>query len=204
MITPDVCVERKSVPDLLESMRSGRLLSQMTHMKRFYKTPVLLIEFSESEPFGLVRHVPGEISKADITTQMVVLVLAFPAMRIVWSRSTHAAVQQLVELKRGKPEPNRDTAAAVGTAELAGPAAAVGAAEDDGAFNYTPYDMLKKMPGITNENIRRVSESVDSIYALTLMSREELAPLLGGVSYARELHDFFHTGRDEGFGGFDA
>ncbi len=53
VISDDICIERKSVltGDLFESFRSGRLLQQITNMVRYYKRPVLLIEFDESIPF---------------------------------------------------------------------------------------------------------------------------------------------------------
>ena len=55
VLSDEVCVERKSVltGDLYESFKSGRLLTQITNMTRFYKRAVLLIEFDESVPFKL-------------------------------------------------------------------------------------------------------------------------------------------------------
>lgn len=44
VLAPDVCLERKSLPDLIGSLASGRLFSQATAMSRCYKTAVLLIE----------------------------------------------------------------------------------------------------------------------------------------------------------------
>ena len=44
VLSPEVCVERKSVSDLVQSLASGRLYEQATFMTRTYKTPVLLIE----------------------------------------------------------------------------------------------------------------------------------------------------------------
>jgi DNA excision repair protein ERCC-4 len=55
VLSDDICVERKAVHtgDLFESFKSGRLLSQITNMSRYYKKPILLIEFDESIPFKL-------------------------------------------------------------------------------------------------------------------------------------------------------
>lgn len=44
VLTPDVCVERKSLPDLVGSLSSGRLFNQTRAMVRAYKVPVLLLE----------------------------------------------------------------------------------------------------------------------------------------------------------------
>ncbi|KAH7904298.1 restriction endonuclease type II-like protein, partial [Hygrophoropsis aurantiaca] len=52
ILTPEICVERKSVPDLIASFNSGRLYTQCELMSVHYKTPVLLIEFEEGRAFG--------------------------------------------------------------------------------------------------------------------------------------------------------
>jgi len=53
VITPTICVERKSINDLIESLANGRLYNQCNAMSRCYKTPVLLIEFDQNKPFLL-------------------------------------------------------------------------------------------------------------------------------------------------------
>jgi hypothetical protein len=53
VLSTDICIERKSLADLLASLVSGRLHKQMEFMLRHYKRPVLLIEFSEDRPFCL-------------------------------------------------------------------------------------------------------------------------------------------------------
>ncbi len=44
VLSPDVCVERKSVSDLIGSLASGRLHNQSKALTKLYKVPVLLIE----------------------------------------------------------------------------------------------------------------------------------------------------------------
>ncbi|CAN0063582.1 unnamed protein product, partial [Ectocarpus fasciculatus] len=46
VLTPQICVERKSLSDLFQSMSSGRLYNQVEAMLKHYKVPVLLIEFN--------------------------------------------------------------------------------------------------------------------------------------------------------------
>ena len=53
VLSPDVCVERKSVSDLVGSLNSGRLYTQATGLTRHYHRPVLLIEFTENKSFSL-------------------------------------------------------------------------------------------------------------------------------------------------------
>lgn len=53
ILTPDICVERKSISDLIGSLQSGRLYTQCIQMTRFYKKAILLIEFDQNKPFHL-------------------------------------------------------------------------------------------------------------------------------------------------------
>ena len=53
ILTPEICVERKSISDLIGSLNSGRLFNQATSMSRFYTKPMLLIEFDTNKPFSL-------------------------------------------------------------------------------------------------------------------------------------------------------
>lgn len=53
IITPDICVERKSLPDLVSSFNNGRLFTQCELMSVHYKQPVLLIEFEEHKSFSM-------------------------------------------------------------------------------------------------------------------------------------------------------
>lgn len=70
ILTPDICVERKSIPDLISSFNNGRLCdafvsipilaesssyryTQCELMSVHYKQPVLLIEFEEQKSFSL-------------------------------------------------------------------------------------------------------------------------------------------------------
>ena len=53
ILSPDICVERKSISDLIGSLNNGRLYNQCVSMCRYYKRPVLLIEFDPKKPFTL-------------------------------------------------------------------------------------------------------------------------------------------------------
>ena len=55
IISDQICVERKAVGtnDLFESFRSGRLLTQVTNMERYFEKPILLIEFDEGIEFKM-------------------------------------------------------------------------------------------------------------------------------------------------------
>jgi ERCC4-type nuclease len=53
ILTPEICIERKSVSDLIGSLNNGRLYQQALQMTRFYKKPMLLIEFDQKQSFHL-------------------------------------------------------------------------------------------------------------------------------------------------------
>ena len=52
VLSPLICVERKSIQDLFMSFTSGRLYHQVETMVRYYQIPVLLIEFSQDKSFS--------------------------------------------------------------------------------------------------------------------------------------------------------
>jgi len=52
ILTPEICVERKSISDLIGSLLSGRLYNQAVSMTRHYAKPMLLIEFDQNKPFS--------------------------------------------------------------------------------------------------------------------------------------------------------
>lgn len=64
ILSPEMCVERKSISDLKGSFISGRLYHQAEAMSRNYKTPILLIEFERDKAFALhsVSEISAEIS----------------------------------------------------------------------------------------------------------------------------------------------
>ena len=51
-LSRDLCVERKAIFDLIESLRSGRLYSQCQGMLRYFQHPLVLIEFSAEQAFS--------------------------------------------------------------------------------------------------------------------------------------------------------
>lgn len=58
ILAPEMCVERKSLSDLRQSLASGRLYQQATAMCAHYQLPVLLIEFERDKAFVLQVTAP--------------------------------------------------------------------------------------------------------------------------------------------------
>lgn len=188
ILTPEICVERKSVSDLIGSLQSGRLYTQCLSMSRFYRRPVLLIEFDPAKPFSLVARseLRQEISANDITSKLTLLTLHFPRLRLLWCPSPHATAQLFQELKHARPEPDAITAQAI-TAESE-------TVEDSvDLYNPGPYDFLLRMPGVNFKNVRGLIKHAASLAELLILSQERLSEILGNASKARQLHEFLHN-----------
>ncbi|GAA5854347.1 hypothetical protein JCM9279_004728 [Rhodotorula babjevae] len=193
IITPDMAVERKSIPDLIQSFTSGRLFQQCELMTAHYKEPILLIEFDEKKSFNLETYVETRSrtensQDADLRSKLVLLTLAFPKLRLIWSSSPYQTVEIFRDLKEGRPEPNEDHAALVGNedGELA--------AGSDGstAGNPTPMEVLRQLPGVSSKNYRYLAGQVDNLEALVGLSLNELQALIGNEP-AKQLHGFMTT-----------
>ncbi|XP_036386075.1 DNA repair endonuclease XPF [Megalops cyprinoides] len=191
ILTSDMCVERKSVSDLIGSLQSGRLYTQCLSMTRFYRRPVLLIEFDPAKPFSLVARsdLRQEISANDVTSKLTLLTLHFPRLRILWCPSPHATAELFEELKRGRPEPDAAAAQAV-TAE----SDTVNESAD--LYNPGPYDFLLRMPGVNAKNYRALISNADSLAELATLSQDRLAEILGNATNARQLYQFLHGSVD--------
>ncbi|XP_050068423.1 DNA repair endonuclease XPF [Anopheles maculipalpis] len=200
IITPEICVERKSISDLIGSLNSGRLYNQCVQMTRYYAKPILLIEFDQNKPFHfqryfMVSNVGGSgssssgASNEDIMAKLQLLTIHFPKLRLVWSPSPYSTAQLFEELKQGKAEPDPDVAVKVGSDE------ATNDEQDgtlDGLGNVEVQEFLLKLPGITTRNVRRILRQCVSLRDLTQKTESELEELLGGPAMAKQLWEILH------------
>ncbi|CAH8633586.1 unnamed protein product [Schistosoma guineensis] len=188
ILAPHLCVERKSVSDLIGSLNSGRLYHQATAMSRHYASPVLLIEFSihnkvsslnhgstrgfhGSEAVGFTlytgRHAinpSSEFNSHHLLSKLVLLTIHFPNLRIFWSMTPYCTAELFAEIKLGRPEPSVEKLPQDGDH-----------LED---HNVEAVDMLLKLPGVSWKNYRRIMSHVSSLYDLVNCSMERLAEIL--------------------------
>ena len=88
ILSPEICVERKAIPDLIQSFGSGRLFQQAQSMAKHYKFPVLLIEFSGDKAFAL-QGADDWSASTDINQRALgSKVRAFQAQEGTWVTST--------------------------------------------------------------------------------------------------------------------
>ncbi|XP_043349285.1 DNA repair endonuclease XPF isoform X2 [Dermochelys coriacea] len=186
ILTPDICIERKSISDLIGSLNNGRLYSQCISMSRYYKRPILLIEFDPSKSFSLTSRgsLHQEISSNDITSKLTLLTLHFPRLRILWCPSPHATAELFEELKQNRPQPDAAIAMAITADSEIVP-------ESD-KYNPGPQDFLLKIPGVNAKNCRILMNHIKSISELVTLSQDKLSEILGNAVNAKQLYDFIH------------
>ena len=152
------CVERKSISDLYGSFNSGRLEDQARAMCKYYKCPILLIEFDPEKTFGLqnASELGGEVRKDSIISKISMLSMEFPTLRILWSRSPHETLKIFKKLKRNHQEVDVDKAIEIGSNEALDDL--LGAKkEDENGVNDAAIKMLRKLPGVNANNSRKMN-----------------------------------------------
>lgn len=192
ILSPTICVERKSVSDLISSFKDGRLYSQCETMFQHYKNPMLLIEFDQNKSFTLepFADLSGSLSSVsvanagapDLQSKIVLLTLAFPKLRIIWSSSPYETAEIFERLKALEEEPDPIAAVRAGLDKDA-PA-------EEQAFNAEPQEMLAAVPGITPKNIANIALQTENIMEVANMTAEELEPLVGREA-AAQISGFF-------------
>jgi len=214
VLSPTVCVERKAIPDLVNSLATGRLYTQANHMCRHYKTPVLLIESDNEKSPWLFEGRSEEsgfrsamtVDFKDPRCKLTVLLMGFPSLRLVWSSSPHHTVDLFKMLREGHPFPDQEVAVSLRTDEEGGvgaagnpsefvkntaAAAAAAAAATTIHENYAAIDILKKLPGVTTPMIKPLTLAYPSLAALARAPLEGLVKVLGAVK-GSQLHAFLH------------
>lgn len=222
ILTPDICVERKSIRDLISSLKNGRLYNQAETMLQYYKNPLLLIEFDQNKSFTFdaFASVPtgptfttdyGFSSSGTATSTsssalanpsnpksaqhlLVLLTLAFPRLKVVWSSSPYQTAEIFAELKKNAQEPDPLRAVQLGLdIDITGSGSAdvmAAAGIEHRTFNLLPQDMLRAVPGVTPQALERLIIETDNISDIANMTIEQLDPLVGKEA-ARKIVAFF-------------
>lgn len=183
ILTPKICVERKAIPDLIASFKSGRLYNQCEQMFRYYETPVVLIEFDENksfsfEPFSEPRNFrnpnaptgpANRFLQDDIQGKLSMLLVSFPKLKIIWSSSPYKTAQIFLELKAGEEAPDITQAINKGLKSNELPS----------LYNEEAIDLLQSIPGINSSNYLTIMNKVKNIEQMVQLEREEFVGLLG-------------------------
>ncbi|CAH1964052.1 unnamed protein product [Acanthoscelides obtectus] len=186
ILTPDICVERKSISDLIGSLKSGRLYQQCTQMSRYYSKPMLLIEFDQNKQFGWQNNymLSTDSTSYDFQQKLLLLTLHFPKLKLIWSPSPYASAQLFQELKMGKEDPNIEYAATIGDQQD------IDIIETK--YNSAIYDFVQKLPGITSKNIDNFMRKCKSLDDVIRLDKEILTNILGNGSDAQAFYSALH------------
>lgn len=225
VLSPDIAVERKSVRDLISSLRNGRLYNQAETMLKYYSAPILLIEFDQNKSFtfdaftgpaggggnalGSVASSISPTNPRSIQHLIVLLTLAFPKLKIVWSSSPYQTAEIFEELKKNSPEPDPLRAVQIGLdfdvsdavfnagdgavardGDAGGKMVMAAASIEHRIFSQVPQDMLRTVPGVTPQALERLVVLTENIHEIANMSVDELDPIVGKES-ARQIVRFF-------------
>lgn len=191
VLSPNICVERKSVSDLISSFKDGRLYTQTESMFQHYKSPMLLIEFDQNKSFTLepFADLSGKFSSvnpanvsSDLQSKLVLLTLAFPKLRIIWSSSPYQTAEIFESLKSQEEEPDPIAAVRSGLDK--------DQTAEEQPFNQQPEEMLLHVPGVTSKNIKNLTLRTENIKEIANMSVMELQPMVG-MEAARKIAGFF-------------
>lgn len=192
ILSPDICVERKSISDLIGSLQSGRLYNQCQQMTRFYSKPILLIEFDQNRPFHLQgRYMlsrDAESNNTEIMQKLQLLTIHFPKLRLVWSPSPYATAQLFEEIKLNKEQPNSTAAVQTGTED---PSQDLDAVTEK--YNANIHDFLLKLPGVNLKNINSIMRKGKNLKEMLKMDESQLIEILGNSKDAKAFWSIFHV-----------
>ncbi|KAL9609337.1 MAG: hypothetical protein Q9167_005882 [Letrouitia subvulpina] len=192
VLTPTVCIERKSVRDLISSFKNGRLFNQAETMLQHYKNPMLLIEFDQNKSFTLdpfadftfEKSIKSADDSRDLQSKIVLLTLAFPRLKIIWSSSPYQTAEIFAELKNKQEEPDPIKAVQVGLTAGEDPL-------EQQNFNTMPQDMLRAVPGVTGKNMYRIILEVENMREVSRLTEGQLDEMVGREA-GRQIHRFFN------------
>ena len=190
VLTPNICIERKSVRDLISSFKNGRLFNQAETMLLHYKYPMLLIEFDQNKSFTLdtfgtdhTTAISSASNPQDLQSKLALLTLAFPRLKIIWSSSPYQTAEIFDELKKQQEEPDPIQAVKIGLV--------AGEDPNDQTFNQTPQEMLRAVPGMTEKNLSRITLEVANVADVSNLTEEELNVMVGKEA-GRQVYRFFN------------
>jgi len=190
IIDTDLCIERKAVDtgDLYESMRTGRLLHQIRRMTKFYKKPVLLLEFEKTKGMTF-----GEFTE-DTMRLLCILKINFPQLMILWAKTPKEGAKMIAALKEDRNDLDllrtkkigKNTSAKSSVIHLL-----LGLDEEQLEGSHFPLEILLKIEGVTADLVSLILEKVKSIHELAMLSLKKLQNVVGEIT-GKVIYNFLH------------
>ncbi|KRY30677.1 DNA repair endonuclease XPF [Trichinella spiralis] len=175
IITPDVCVERKSINDLISSLIHGRLYAQCRAMNNYYKKQILLVQLGDSKKGW---HRIGD----QLAARLACLTLNFPKLSIIWAMNALSAAELLIDFKWKRNEPNANEAVAFGKEEI----------PEEQLKQGQTVEVLRRLPSVDSKNIGTFLKASVNLKQLFTSSQEELEKIVGNQLAAKDLYMFIN------------
>ncbi|CCH60780.1 hypothetical protein TBLA_0D02790 [Henningerozyma blattae CBS 6284] len=207
IISPDICIERKSISDLIGSLQNNRLISQCKKMSKHYKYPTLLIEFDTNQSFSLepfserrnyrnnqlstTHPISSKLSQDEIQMKISKLVIKFPNLKIIWSSSPLQTVNILLELKLGREQPDPNLSMDIGTRTKSS------SKDQSKSSKENDLTRLLQIPGISDIDYFNIKKKVKTFAKLKKLSEAQLAEMLGDVNLAEKINTFLVMENEE-------
>jgi DNA excision repair protein ERCC-4 len=125
----------------------------------------------------------GQISQSDLQSKLVLLTLAFPRLKIIWSSSPFFTAEVFEELKKNHEEPDPFSAVKVGL----DPSETAGAK----IYNRLAQEFLLGVPGVTSKNVFNLMVEWENIQAISQASEKRLMEVVGPEA-GRQIWGFFN------------
>ncbi|KAI5186948.1 DNA excision repair protein ERCC-4 [Nematocida homosporus] len=162
-------IERKSIPDLISSFRTGRLFKQLEAIICAQEEAYLLIEFPENDKISLYAYVQSRQLDIDLIYRLTSLLRSLKQVHLYFSNSNSLSAALIKYLSR-KP-----------ASALSTPAAS----------SHGHLECLLSLPGVDRSNIHLLFQNFNSLYDLIQADLFQLVLALG-PDLGHQIFDFFN------------
>lgn len=176
LISPTICIERKSIPDFTSSLSTGRLYLQASMMCHRYPSPILLLEFDGRPCLSDHYRYDQDTFRNSIAAKLALLLFNFGTLRIIWSESRLFSAKVIRDLQKKEDVPS---------------------IYEGSKMDPVLREILLSIPGITQFNILKVRRYFKSLKDLVFCTMDRLELVLGKENSIL-IHNFFRQERGKG------
>ncbi len=172
VVSDRVAVERKTVPDLAESLFDGRLFDQARRLAEYYERPILIVEGDLSE----LERVTGRVRQV---LQALASLTLEPGVAVLWSRGPSDTAALLYTLACREQAGERRPVVVNRKPRL------------ESLWMQQLY-LVQSLPGVGPKLAEKLLEKMGSVEAICRASVVELARVLG-EERARRVYRVLHA-----------
>lgn len=184
ILSPKICIERKSIGDLVSSLNSGRLLSQIQAMCITYERPILLLEFDTSKSSFHLQGNVSVLSSSDVSGKLALLAKSFPKVKFIWSPSLDFSASIFLALKDSFYRGQRESEPVI--------TQAMDESLDRHTDSYSQM-LLMTVPGVISANVFKLARGFSSISQVATAELSKLHEIVGDEQDSKKIYSFFHS-----------